>query len=78
MKDHSNVFIENEFRNAEEKFKEEKHYKVTIRNAANSVEIIENVVDVAFNNSVLTVSTIPTISYYRIKNLLSWYVERLE
>lgn len=71
-------FIENEFRNAEEKAKEEVRYKVTIRKLDNSFDIIEDVVDVAFNNSVLTVTTVPTIGYYRIKHLINWTVEKLE
>lgn len=78
MKEHNNVFIENEFRNAEEKAKGEVRYKVTIRKIDNSIDIIEDAVDVAFNNSVLTVATIPTIGYFRIKHLINWSVERLE
>lgn len=77
MKERNNVFIDNEFRNVDEKSKEESHYKVIIRESDNHINIIEDAVDLCFNNSILTVATVPIVYYYRIKNLINWSVERL-
>lgn len=70
-----NNFIEDDFKNSYEKSKEGKLYRVVVRSAYNNIDVIEDAVDVCFNNSVLAISSVSIISYYRIKNLISWTVE---
>lgn len=77
MKEDNHVFIEDEFKKAALKAQEDVRYEVVIRNVNNTNEIIKDVVDVNFNNSVLTVVSPPAIYYYKLRHLTSWKVKRL-